>query len=698
MKTLFSLVVHLSLLQTCLGLCYYPNGDLAKDDHPCDPDAEHSPCCAAPTVGKACLANKLCVSPENIYARGSCTDPTWMSPECPNYCTRQPGQGWDMVSCSNVTKTDTSWCCFGETNCCNSGRGRVDILPNANTWALWDSTKTQWTVVSPLSTAQATSTTSSTPSASTSSSPTSTTGTNSGASQQSSQTGEATSPASATGTAGTAGTAGGQSSEATSSTGLSTGAQAGIGVGAAIGALLIATVAYLWWKLNKANKTAAESQWMAAAAYPPPAPASSYYPQDPAPKYELQGERATHELQGQHHIVQGDARSSELGSHASYAAESPLAGVVKVSMGAPRYRDEILKMMFVAEEMGEPSVSTTTVVENIVRDQTVHLLVVAAELAARRGQARFTTDDIIFQVRHDAERLARLQNHMHWKQIRKKAKVKDDEAADDLDLDEVDDLIEDDEGRDDAETTGPADSDSDPSTPQPKHAGTVKAGGPEVSIPPLPWSIISMFPHTADIPSIAALENDEAAEDGEQGPPLDQGSTTSRWLLARLQKNDKRTNRMTADEYSTFSECRSASFTFRKKKTFRGWCGLGVIADHRRKDNVLEILGFLTSEWVRTLTERALEVKEQELRALKYAAAKARAGVKRKFDEPGPFTMRDGEDGTLEKDADEVPMLKSPIQPQHVRRAFEILQTPPKNYTAMMNGTRLRQRKRLRIF
>jgi hypothetical protein len=84
-------------------------------------------------------------------------------------------------------------------------------------------------------------------------------------------------------------------------------------------------VAYLLWKLNKANKTAAESQWLAAAAYPPPLPASSYYPQDPAPKYELQGERGTHELQGQPHFDQEDARSGELGSQPSYAAESRLA-------------------------------------------------------------------------------------------------------------------------------------------------------------------------------------------------------------------------------------------------------------------------------------------------------------------------------------------------------------------------------------
>jgi hypothetical protein len=89
MKTL-SLLVHLGLLQTCLGKkCYYPGGEEATGDYPCDSDAEHSACCAGGTLGKACLANKLCWSPGMRFARGSCTDPSFKSPACPDYCTRK---------------------------------------------------------------------------------------------------------------------------------------------------------------------------------------------------------------------------------------------------------------------------------------------------------------------------------------------------------------------------------------------------------------------------------------------------------------------------------------------------------------------------------------------------------------------------------------------------------------------------------
>jgi len=82
------LLAHLAILRGCLGKCYYPDGTLAPGDIPCDPDAENSSCCSAKS-GDAfgCLANKLCRMPSGRNVRGSCTDPTWMSPDCPKFCT-----------------------------------------------------------------------------------------------------------------------------------------------------------------------------------------------------------------------------------------------------------------------------------------------------------------------------------------------------------------------------------------------------------------------------------------------------------------------------------------------------------------------------------------------------------------------------------------------------------------------------------
>ena len=68
--------------------CYVPNGDIAPDNFPCFLAQGVSACCGANAV---CLSTGLCAplhftSVSNII-RGTCTDPTWSSPSCPQYCT-----------------------------------------------------------------------------------------------------------------------------------------------------------------------------------------------------------------------------------------------------------------------------------------------------------------------------------------------------------------------------------------------------------------------------------------------------------------------------------------------------------------------------------------------------------------------------------------------------------------------------------
>ena len=82
--------------------------------------------------------------------------------------------------------------------------------------------------------------------------------------------------------------------------------------------------------------------------------------------------------------------------------------------------------------------------------------------------------------------------------------------------------------------------------------------------------------------------------------------------LQRLKQADERTKGMNAEEYLHFSECRQASFTFRKGKRFREWAGFGVVTDSKPNDDIVDILGFLTYEIVTLLTEEALNVKAAE--------------------------------------------------------------------------------------
>ncbi|KAK4121164.1 hypothetical protein N657DRAFT_673524 [Parathielavia appendiculata] len=206
----------------------------------------------------------------------------------------------------------------------------------------------------------------------------------------------------------------------------------------------------------------------------------------------------------------------------------------------------------------------------------MHMLAVAGQLAARGG------DTSIHNKRHSLPDTPQPGTPGQ-------AATPCDEAVDDIGLDDVNALTEKDDGGDTAEAAGPANSGSDSSTPRPTQPGTLKASIPEAIICPLPWSILSMFPHTSDIPSLAPLDDDEAVEDTELG------QTNNSWLFARLVK------RQTHPRHDG-----------RPKRMFRERCGLGVISDHRSKDDVLEMLGFLTGERVRVLTEKALADKEQE--------------------------------------------------------------------------------------
>jgi transcription initiation protein SPT3 len=67
---------------------------------------------------------------------------------------------------------------------------------------------------------------------------------------------------------------------------------------------------------------------------------------------------------------------------------------------------------------------------------------------------------------------------------------------------------------------------------------------------------------------------------------------------------------MSKEEYMEYSECRQASFTFKKAKKFREWLSLSKFVEVRPNDDVIEILGFLAWEIVRIITETAVLVKE----------------------------------------------------------------------------------------
>ncbi|KAL2152770.1 hypothetical protein VTH82DRAFT_5955 [Thermothelomyces myriococcoides] len=265
--------------------------------------------------------------PSGEFGRGSCTDPTWQSPECPKFCTHLEDGGYYMVSCANVTQTDTFYCCTDRPYCCDRGIGRQEILPPPSvTWATWNPEQTRYNVVNPLATGSTT--ISSLSSSSTSSSASFSSSSLTSSSSASSRLAEQPSETRTTANPGDPEEPDSGESNFDESTGLTKAAQAGIGVGAVGGALLIAAVAYLWWRLDRTQKVLAAYRWPDSSTYPPPAPEHKYYHQQqppaerqyhspyqqpapfesayfraPAPKHELQGGQDCYELQAQNVFV-----------------------------------------------------------------------------------------------------------------------------------------------------------------------------------------------------------------------------------------------------------------------------------------------------------------------------------------------------------------------------------------------------------
>ncbi|KAF7556208.1 hypothetical protein G7Z17_g1604 [Cylindrodendrum hubeiense] len=253
--------------------------------------------------------------------------------------------------------------------------------------------------------------------------------------------------------------------------------------------------------------------------------------------------------------------------------------------------------MYVAGETQEPSTPTIALVESIIKDQVILMLTTANDLAGRRGSKVFSNNDLIFQFRHDSARVARLQTFLRWKSIRRQVKDSDDKGA--------------------PEVAGADDIDNDTLEGSMAPDGAAKKTRLPAAV--LPWEV--RFFYAEQVPG----------DDVDEDVLADSNMAT----LKKLRRADVKTRDMTVEEYATWSECRHASFTWRKVKRFREWAGLGVIAEHKPADDSLDILGFVTYEMVERLTEIALAFQEHELRSTQGLEYKQTPSFNTNC--PGPF-------------------------------------------------------------
>ncbi|CAH7686913.1 transcription initiation factor IID, 18kD subunit-domain-containing protein [Phakopsora pachyrhizi] len=234
----------------------------------------------------------------------------------------------------------------------------------------------------------------------------------------------------------------------------------------------------------------------------------------------------------------------------------------------PSYSTEISQMLFVFGEVKKPDEQTVKYIEEVVRCQVAELVIQARVLAQRRGLRALTTDDLIFLIRHDRAKVNRLRTYLGWKDVRKKAR---EDGVDEKDIEALD--------------------------PDPNGV-SARLKSQKLKLK-LPWDLSTIF---TDV-MVGNEENEDEEEDQDDKEAYEASEK-------RLREADELTQHMTREEYQHYSDCRQASFTYRKAKKFREFVGLSNYIEGSPKDEVVDVLGFLSYEMVRSLCERGLSVKQ----------------------------------------------------------------------------------------
>lgn len=151
-----------------------------------------------------------------------------------------------------------------------------------------------------------------------------------------------------------------------------------------------------------------------------------------------------------------------------------------------------------------------------------------------------------------------------------------------------------------------------------------------------------------------------------------------------IQEADDATRQMTREEYQHYSDCRQASFTYRKAKRFREFLNLPSHLDLKANDDTVDIVGFLAFEMVRSLTIAGLAVKKSlEEAFLREDYASPIHGKRKTLGLGGPAEKRrraDSPDDDVEYTMPvntlflPPPEARTALRPEHIQDAFSRMQ------------------------
>lgn len=131
---------------------------------------------------------------------------------------------------------------------------------------------------------------------------------------------------------------------------------------------------------------------------------------------------------------------------------------------------------------------------------------------------------------------------------------------------------------------------------------------------------------------------------------------------------------MTRGEYICYSECRQASFTYKKLDRFRRWCEISAHKDTCAHPDVIDILGFLVYEMVSKMTKISLLIKYQWETTNR---------------NPPNYQIFQPAEGNYPRDSllSNMACNRTPLRPEHVHEAYRRLQHSVESPTLFRSST-----------
>ncbi|XP_033835436.1 transcription initiation protein SPT3 homolog [Periophthalmus magnuspinnatus] len=236
---------------------------------------------------------------------------------------------------------------------------------------------------------------------------------------------------------------------------------------------------------------------------------------------------------------------------------SPMVGSKERTASKSSFIPELQSMMFALGDARRPLQETAALMEDVVHSQLVTLLHLTSEVATLRGSRVISAEDIIFVMRRDKRKVARLLKYLQFRDYKSKLMKS----------------LEDDEPQTDSDRWGSSSS-----------GGTQRRQR-------LAQDYLLWMDQTGELLALAEKSEPDLVKQ------------------ERLERLERQTRTMDQAQYSEFCESRQLSFA-KKASKFRDWLDCSSL-ELKPNTVAMEILSYLAYETVAQIVDLALLVRQE---------------------------------------------------------------------------------------